>query len=75
MGRGLCPSPQAKGTDGIVKEKEVFRIKQYFIWIGLLARRLLRQPAYIGLLLLIPVAGGAVGLLERSAGGGAVVAV
>ena len=66
---------QAKGTDGIVKEKEVFRIKQYFIWIGLLARRLLRQPAYIGLLLLIPVAGGAVGLLERSAGGGAVAAV
>ncbi len=58
-----------------MKEKEVFRIKQYFIWIGLLARRLLRQPAYIGLLLLIPVAGGAVGLLERSAGGGAVVAV
>lgn len=58
-----------------MKEKEVFRIKQYFIWIGLLARRLLRQPAYIGLLLLIPVAGGAVGLLERSAGGGAVAAV
>lgn len=58
-----------------MKERQVSHIRQYFIWIMLLARRLLRQPAYIGLLLLIPFAGYAAGMLERGDKGGAVVAV
>lgn len=58
-----------------MREKEIFRIKQYCIWMGLLAKRLLRQPAYIVLLLLIPLMGYGAGILERGERGGAVVAV
>lgn len=38
-------------------------------------KRLLKQPAFIGLLLLVPVLGYAVGVLEQEGSGGAVVAV
>ena len=58
-----------------MKEKNMFRVRQYRIWIGLLARRLWKQPAYIGLLLLIPFVGYAVGMMEREARSGAVVAI
>lgn len=57
------------------KGKEISRGKQYCIWMCLLARRLLRQPAYIGLLLLIPLMGYGAGILERGGPGGAVAAV
>ena len=50
-------------------------IRQYRIWICLLAKRMLRQPVYIGLLALIPVIGYAVGVMERDERGGVVAAV
>lgn len=58
-----------------VKEKKVIRIRQYGIWICLLSRRLWKQPAYIALLLSIPLVGYAAGMMERDEKGGAVVAV
>lgn len=58
-----------------MSEKRISRIKQYRIWISLLARRLWRQPVYIGLLLLIPVLGYAAGIMERGERSGAAVAV
>lgn len=58
-----------------MREKRISRIKQYRIWICLLARRLWRQPVYIGLLVLIPVLGYAVGIMERGERSGAHVAV
>ena len=51
------------------------RIKQYGIWLRLLMKRLLKQPVFIGLLLLIPVMGYAVSTLEQGGSSGAVVAV
>ena len=51
------------------------RIKQYGIWLRLLVKRLLKQPVFIGLLLLIPVMGYAVSTLEQGGSSGAVVAV
>lgn len=59
----------------MMERKEHHRIKQYGIWLMLLAKRLWRQPAYIALLVLIPVIGAAVGVLEREAPKGAVAAV
>lgn len=58
-----------------MKEGKVFRIKQYWVWIGLLARRLWRQPVYVGLLLLVPLLGYAAGFMEREERSGAAVAV
>ena len=58
-------------TDG----KRRNRMKQYIIWIRLLARRLWRQPTYIGLLLLIPILGYAVSVMEQGEHGGAAVSV
>lgn len=49
--------------------------KQYRIWLLLLAKRLWRQPAYVGLLVLIPLIGLAVGVSAQREGGGAAVAV
>lgn len=51
------------------------KLKQYMIWLGILAKRLWRQPAYIGLLVLIPILGYAVSVMEQGERGGAVVAV
>ena len=56
-------------------EKKKYKPKQYGIWLWLLAKRLWRQPAYIGLLLLIPILGYAVSLMERSEQSGATVAI
>ena len=56
-------------------EGKRFRIKQYRVWIGLLARRLWRQPVYVGLLLLVPLLGYVAGSMEREERSGAVVAV
>lgn len=58
-----------------MKETRTFHMKQYIIWICLLAKRLWRQPVYIGLLVLIPVLGYGAGIMERSERGGAAVAV
>ncbi|MCM1123004.1 MAG: hypothetical protein NC416_10500 [Eubacterium sp.] len=58
-----------------MKEKKTGRFRQYWIWIGLLAKRLWKQPAYIGLIVLIPLLGYAVGLMERDGQSGAVVTV
>ena len=55
--------------------KRRFKIGQYFIWIKLLAKRLWRQPAYIGLLLLIPILGYAVSVMELGERDGVAVAV
>ena len=52
-----------------------YRINQYLIWIKLLSKRLWRQPAYIGLLLLIPILGYAVSMMEQGEKGGVAVAV
>lgn len=51
------------------------RMKQYEIWLRLLMKRLLKQPVFIALLLLIPVMGYAVSILEQEGSSGAVVAV
>lgn len=56
-------------------EGKMFRIKQYRVWIGLLARRLWRQPVYVGLLLLVPLLGYVAGSMEREERSGAAVAV
>lgn len=57
------------------ESKRVFRIKQYGIWLWIMMKRLLRQPVFIGLLVLIPAAGYMVNVLEQEEGHGAVVAV
>lgn len=51
------------------------RMKQYGIWLRLLMKRLVKQPVFIGLLILIPVMGYAVSALEQGGSSGAVVAV
>lgn len=58
-----------------MKEKKTIYLKQYGIWIWLLAKRMLKQPAYIGLLVLIPFLGYAVSVMEQGKTQGAVVAV
>lgn len=55
--------------------KRDWHIKQYIIWLRLLAKRLWRQPAYIGLLVLIPILGYAVSAMEQGERGGAEVSV
>ena len=55
--------------------KRRLKIGQYLIWIQLLAKRLWKQSAYVGLLLLIPILGYAVSTMEQGERGGAVVAV
>lgn len=57
------------------KKKQAYHKKQYWIWLRLLMKRLLKQPVFIGLLLLVPILGYAVGVLEQKGSGGAVVAV
>lgn len=52
-----------------------YRIKQYIIWLRLLAKRLWKQPAYIGLIMLIPILGCVFGLAEQESAGGTVVSV
>lgn len=52
-----------------------FKMRQYLIWLRLLAKRLLRQPAYIGLIALIPILGFVLGMTERGERSGAVVSV
>lgn len=56
-------------------EKKDRHIKQYIIWLKLLAKRLWRQPAYISLLVLIPILGYAVSAMEQGERGGAAVSV
>lgn len=51
------------------------RVRQYCIWIWLLTKRLWRQPAYVMLLVLIPVLGWAASRMESGESGGAVAAV
>lgn len=51
------------------------KIKQYGIWLLLLAKRLWRQPVYIGLFVLIPVLGYALSVMEHGEISGAVTAV
>ncbi len=58
-----------------MKDRKAKIFKQYRIWICLLAKRLWKQPAYIGLLVLIPLLGGAAGMMEQGGQSGAVVAV
>lgn len=57
------------------ESKRVFRVKQYGIWLWIMMKRLLRQPVFIGLLVLIPAVGYMVNVLEQEEGHGAVVAV
>lgn len=56
-------------------EERRFRVKRYAVWILLLARRLWRQPAYVCLLVLLPLLGYAAGMMEGGERGGASVAV
>lgn len=56
-------------------EKEISYGKQYKIWICLLAKRLWKQPVYIGLLVLIPLMGYVAGIMERGERSGTAVAV
>ena len=51
------------------------RRKQYGIWLRLLVKRLWRQPAYLLLLVLLPVLGCAVSAVEQEEKSGAAVAV
>lgn len=55
--------------------KRRFKTKQYLIWFKLLIKRLLRQPAYLGLIVLIPILGYAVSVMEQGEAGGIVAAV
>lgn len=55
------------------RKREKFR--QIYIWFILLVKRLWRQPAYIGLLALIPILGYAVNIMELGEQNGAAVAV
>lgn len=59
----------------MINDKKYLKIKQYIIWLRLLAKRLWRQPAYIGLLVLIPILGYAVSVMEQGERGGAAVSV
>lgn len=59
----------------MMSEKTSSLRKQYGIWIVLLLKRLWRQPVYLGLLVLIPLLGYGIGVLEQGERGGAVVAV
>ncbi len=58
-----------------MKEKRFCRIKQYWIWICLLMKRLCRQPVYVILAVMVPLSGYAVGILEGSGNRTAQVAV
>lgn len=51
------------------------KMRQYGIWLWLLSKRLWRQPVYIGLLLLIPILGCAVSIMEHGETSGVVAAV
>ena len=59
----------------MINGKKANKIKRYVIWFKLLAKRLWRQPAYIGLLLLIPILGYAVSTMEQGERGGVAVAL
>lgn len=59
----------------MVKGRKSIPIKQYSVWLILLMKRLWKQPVYIGLVLLIPLLGYAVGILEQDEMEGAVAAV
>ena len=48
---------------------------QYLIWFKLLIKRLFRQPAYLGLIVLIPILGYAVSVMEQGEAGGIAAAV
>ena len=48
---------------------------QYLIWFKLLIKRLLRQPAYLGLIVLIPILGYAVSVMEQGEASGVLAAV
>lgn len=50
-------------------------MKQYIIWLSLLAKRLCRQPVYIGLLVLIPILGYVISAIEQDEKSGARVVV
>ena len=60
---------------GVGIERRPGRGRQFCIWIWLLMKRLWRQPAYVLLLVLIPILGWVVGRMEQGEPGGAVVAV
>ena len=59
----------------MIHGKKRYKLKQFIIWFQLLSKRLLRQPAYIVLLVLIPILGYAVSLMEQEERSGATVAV
>ena len=59
----------------MINNKNTSKMKQYGIWLMLLSKRLWRQPVYIGLLVLIPILGYAVSLMEQSERSGASVAI
>lgn len=59
----------------MIYNKNSHRIKQYMIWLKLLSKRLWRQPAYVGLLVLIPVLGYAVSVMEQGERSGIAAAV
>lgn len=64
-----------KDSQSVINDKKTLKLKQYGIWLKLLAKRLWRQPIYIGVLLLIPILGYAVSMMEQGEKGGAAVAV
>ena len=64
-----------KDSQSVINDKKTLKLKQYGIWLKLLSKRLWRQPAYIGLLLLIPILGYAVSVMEQDERSGAVVSV
>lgn len=64
-----------KDLQSVINDQKISKLKQYGIWLALLSKRLWRQPAYIGLLLLIPILGYAVSMMEQGERSGAVVSV
>lgn len=61
-----------EGRKQVLRAKNNGRFRQYGIWLRLLMKRLWHQPAYVVLLLLIPILGLAVGRMEQSERGAGV---
>lgn len=61
-----------EGMKQILRAKNNGTFRQYSIWLRLLMKRLWRQPAYVVLLMLIPILGLAVGRMEQSERGAGV---
>ncbi len=59
----------------MTEKNKALRLKQYRVWLCLIAKRFWKQPIYVFLFLLIPALGCALGMIQQGGAEGAVVAV